>query len=222
MTEQEWNAATEPTPMLEFLRGKASDRKLRLFTVACCRRVWDQLTDEAGHKAIEASEQFADDKVTADEFTLAAEVVRNRRCELEAYDWSVADIAEIRLSHALDAVETTMDVSRWFQECGIIVCRSLDWSLRADGTEYPAHCYIIHCVYGNPFRQVAFNPQWRTSTVLALAEVIYQDRAFERLPILADALQDADCDSDDILSHMRGGGEHYRGCWALDLALGKE
>ncbi|MBN9119396.1 MAG: hypothetical protein J0I06_09595 [Planctomycetes bacterium] len=77
-------------------------------------------------------------------------------------------------------------------------------------------------VFGNPFRPVAFDPQWRTSDVLLLARGIYEERAFDRMPILADALQDAGCDSDDILDHLRdANATHVRGCWALDLVLGK-
>jgi hypothetical protein len=68
----------------------------------------------------------------------------------------------------------------------------------------------------------ASRPAWRTSDVMALAAGIYEERAFERMPILADALQDAGCDSDDILNHLRDpNATHVRGCWALDLVLGK-
>jgi hypothetical protein len=81
---------------------------------------------------------------------------------------------------------------------------------------------ILHDIFGNPFRPVAFDPAWRTSTALAIAQGIYDDRAFDRLPILADALQDAGCENGDILSHLRGEGPHVKGCWALDLVLGKE
>ena len=81
---------------------------------------------------------------------------------------------------------------------------------------------VIQEVLGNPFRRVAIDPAWRTSTVVALARGIYDEKAFDRMPILADALQDAGCDSDDVLSHCRGGGPHVRGCWVVDLVLGKE
>ncbi|MBN9121064.1 MAG: hypothetical protein J0I06_18250 [Planctomycetes bacterium] len=75
-------------------------------------------------------------------------------------------------------------------------------------------------MFGNPFRPVAFDPAWLTSTVIALAAGIYEDKAFDRMPILADALQDAGCDSTDILNHCRGSGPHVRGCWVVDLILG--
>lgn len=80
---------------------------------------------------------------------------------------------------------------------------------------------LIRCIFGNPFRPITFDPAWRTSDVVALARGIYDDRAFDRMPILADALQDAGCNSDDILAHCRGSGPHARGCWVVDLVLGK-
>jgi hypothetical protein len=80
---------------------------------------------------------------------------------------------------------------------------------------------LLRDIFGNPFHPASINPSWLTSTVVALAEGIYQDRAFDRMPILADALQDAGCDNEDILNHCLQPGEHVRGCWALDLILGK-
>jgi hypothetical protein len=80
---------------------------------------------------------------------------------------------------------------------------------------------LAHDIFGNPFRPVTLNPSWLTTTVHSLASGIYDDRAFDRLPILADALQDAGCDNEDILCHCRQTGEHVRGCWALDLLLNK-
>ncbi|MBX3398315.1 MAG: hypothetical protein KF873_06205 [Gemmataceae bacterium] len=76
-------------------------------------------------------------------------------------------------------------------------------------------------IFGNPFRPVAVDPAWLTSTAVAIAQGIYDDRAFDRLPILADALQDAGCENADILAHCRSEGPHVRGCWVVDLVLGK-
>ena len=82
-------------------------------------------------------------------------------------------------------------------------------------------CEQFRCVVGYPFRPVAFDPRWRTETAVALASGIYADRAFDRLPILADALEDAGCDAAELLAHLRGPGPHARGCWAVDLVLEK-
>jgi hypothetical protein len=102
---------------------------------------------------------------------------------------------------------------------------SLLWHLHrgsADSDEKVAQTHVLRDVLGNPFRPVTIDPAWLTSTVVALASGIYDERAFDRLPILADALQDAGCDSADILTHCRGDGPHVRGCWVVDLILGKE
>jgi hypothetical protein len=81
---------------------------------------------------------------------------------------------------------------------------------------------LIRDVVSNPFRPVAFDPRLRTADTLGVARGIYEDRAFDRMPLLADALMDAGCDDDQILSHCRTGGPHVRGCWVVDLVLGKE
>ncbi|WP_232069714.1 hypothetical protein [Gemmata massiliana] len=81
---------------------------------------------------------------------------------------------------------------------------------------------LLRDIFGNPFRPVAFSPAWRTSIVVALAAQMYESRDFSTMPILADALQDAGCDNADMLDHCRGPGPHVRGCWVVDLVLGKE
>jgi hypothetical protein len=83
-------------------------------------------------------------------------------------------------------------------------------------------CRVIREVFGNPFRPVAFSPEWKTDTAMSLAKQMYEAREFGAMPILADALQDAGCDSADVLNHCRGAGPHVRGCWVVDLVLGKE
>ena len=78
-------------------------------------------------------------------------------------------------------------------------------------------------VVGNPFRPVTFSPSWRTDTAVSLARQMYESREFGAMPILADALQDAGCDNDAILTHCRdASATHVRGCWVVDLVLGKE
>jgi hypothetical protein len=82
---------------------------------------------------------------------------------------------------------------------------------------------LLRDIFGNPFRPVVFSPSWRTSTAVALARTMYDAREFSAMPILADALQDAGCDNDDILTHCRDANQtHVRGCWVVDLVLGKE
>jgi hypothetical protein len=82
---------------------------------------------------------------------------------------------------------------------------------------------LVNDIFGNPFRPVSFSPEWRTSTAVALARQMYDSRDFSAMPILADALQDAGCDNDDVLNHCRDPKQaHVRGCWVVDLVLGKE
>jgi hypothetical protein len=88
--------------------------------------------------------------------------------------------------------------------------------------EHEAQCGILRDIFGNPFRPVTFSPAWQTDTVVSLARQMYESRDFSAMPILADALQGAGCDNADILDHCRGPGPHVRGCWVLDLVLGKE
>ena len=101
-------------------------------------------------------------------------------------------------------------------------CRLRDAQWEAiEQTEVKEQTAVIRDIFGNPFRPVTLEPAWRTATVTSLAQTIYDERAFDRLPILADALEDAGCTNADILGHSRGGGEHVRGCWVVDLVLGK-
>ena len=85
-----------------------------------------------------------------------------------------------------------------------------------------SHCDILRDIFGNPFRPVAFDPAWRTETAVLLARGMYESRDFGAMPILADALQDAGCENEQILNHCRYTKQlHVRGCWVVDLALGK-
>ena len=80
---------------------------------------------------------------------------------------------------------------------------------------------LLRDIFGNPFRPVVFDPRWQSETAVTLATGIYAERAFDRMPILADALEEAGCNNAAILTHCRGDGPHVRGCWVVDLILGK-
>jgi hypothetical protein len=253
MTEQEWLAATDPQPMLEFLRGKASDRKLRLFAVACCRRLHNVPIGNGYRKAIDGfsqrilhlTESLADGLVAERELLavaapyyewrrdsaarqpFAAEAVRRTIVtkDAETANQAASTIAGIRAWEvAGNSVKTTCgDADEETQWLWGFTGGPPDPAFQAEiVSESKCQSLLVRDIFGNSFRPVTLNPCWLTSTVKQLAESIYQERAFERLPILADALEHADCNNEDILAHCRQGGEHCRGCWVVDLVLGKE
>jgi hypothetical protein len=214
MTEAEWLACADPTAMLEFLRGKASDRKLRLFACACCRRLWHLMAEGSWRQAVEMAERYAD-KIGSKRAMQRlwseiekAEIARTQR--IPTYR------GEFLPSHAVEAV---LRVDAFFGARLISV-------VVPDVTDVPIRLVaILEDIVGNPFRAITINPawlSWNDGTIPKIAETIYQERAFDRLPVLADALEEAGCSDSDVLGHLRGPGPHVRGCWAVDLLIGKE
>jgi hypothetical protein len=88
--------------------------------------------------------------------------------------------------------------------------------------EVSVQANLLRDIIGNPFRPAAVNPVWRTPTAVQLAQAIYEARDFAALPLLADALEEAGCDDAGVLAHCRQGGEHARGCFAVDAVLGRK
>ncbi len=82
-------------------------------------------------------------------------------------------------------------------------------------------CIAFATRWSRKYWQSILDPAWLTPTVVSLADALYRDRAFDRLPILADALEEAGCTNADVLLHCRQPAEHVRGCWVVDLVLGK-
>jgi hypothetical protein len=215
VTEQEWMACEDRQPMLEHFRGKFTDRKLRLFACACCRQVWSLLPGD-GRAAVEVAERFADGKAGQTELGLAQNkaIDAARSAEGEAV-W-----------HATDADSFSAAFVTSF--CAAGQEHVLGWPGRNDNNDeqvvkdHARFAGLLRDIVGNPFRPIAFNPRWRTADTVGLATGIYEDRAFDRLGLLADALQDAGCDDDQVLGHCRSDGPHVRGCFVVDLVLGKE
>jgi hypothetical protein len=215
MTEAEWLTCADPRPMLESLRGRASDRKLRLFGAACCRRIWHLLEDERCREGVVAAERFAD-KLVWDHHRTEA---RNRAREVSPPgSFSAAGKAVAAVCAALDgqAYFAALSGSR----------ETAATRLHAGGVaqEKKAQAELLRDILGYPFSSVTIEPAWLAwgnGAVRAFAQAVYDERTFEQAPILADALEDAGCANAGLLDHLRGPGPHTRGCWVIDALTGK-
>ncbi len=215
-----WEQADHPISLMALVvpddrstRGAANQRRLRLLLCACTRLVWADLPDDQCRKAVEAAERVADG------------------------DGSVATLA--RRWNSLERLGRDL-FTRWHQPGGAglkaaweaadlckFVCIEPVSACNVhtglpDGLHLPATLAVIRDLFPDPAAPPARVPKrWRTATVIALAQGCYDARDFSRLPVLADALEDAGCDSEPLLAHLRGPGPHVRGCWAVDAVLGK-
>jgi hypothetical protein len=222
MTEGEWLACTgdDTGDMQECLQGRGSERKLRLFACACCRRIEHLLTEEPSRRAVEVAERFADARATEPDLHDAW-----RQAEAAAYEMLFLPeeaLSEVSYNAALAAHWAAVD--RLSERDAVeLASHAAFYAQQTAGPpeerrwQAKALCDILGD--REPLPQV--EPGWLTSDVVALARSIYDERAFDRLPILADALQDAGCENADVLDHCRGPGPHVRGCWVVDMLLGK-
>ncbi len=211
MNEQEWLTSEDPNAMFDLIQAEASERELQLFGVACCRRVFSWSTSLTLTVAIDAQERFADGWGASDELLRLRQAAR--RIGYPAGPAHYEPLA--RLARAVSLLP------RYYDD---MYCDQIREVARetCDGEGGKADiASLLRDIFGNPYRSVAVEPAWLTSDVLLLARGIYAEKAFDRMPILADALQDAGCDNPDVLNHCRGDGPHVRGCWVVDLVLGK-
>jgi hypothetical protein len=189
--------------MLDFLQGKASNRKLRLFACAWWRRMACPLSDNRCSTAVETAERYADGLVPEEErlgvWEAARRVLEDAVVEEKYEQAALAQDAALCLE---------VEASRWLSLHPL--------AYRSDNTSH-----IICEILGNPFRPVTLDPAWRTPAVVQLARSLYEERRFEDMPVLADALEEAGCQDAAVLEHCRGPGPHVRGCWVVDLVLGK-
>jgi hypothetical protein len=213
MTEAEWLACADPHPMVQIVKGKASDRKLRLFACACLKTIRHLITNAGRRNIIETGERWADGLVTDSEAraTLAASPYDSSAA------WESGDNANEQAANRTAG-------SALFANAGD-AAETVAWNVPKFGSRsVQTRCYpsLLRDIIGNPFRPVMIDTAWQTNNAVGLAQAIYDEEAFERMPILGDALEDAGCTNADILEHCRSGGEHVRGCWVVDLVLGRE
>lgn len=221
-----------------FPNCKTSSRKLRLFACACYHHIRHLLPDDLAQAAVIVGERFADGFATLDEFEEAGTSIRVP-CDALENRWRASrgservDLLPTHQAYALALIVLWTEA----QKAAYYASSNASYTFAdisnpgaaSSSNEYSSsrmaeeqfQSFLLRDIFGNPFRPVTFNPPRLTSTVLALAQGIYDEKVFDRLPILADALQDAGCDNEDILNHLRLPGEHCRGCWALDLVLGR-
>jgi hypothetical protein len=226
LTEEKWLEARVVRPMWPKLKT-ASNRKLRLLACACCHSVWHLLFDSRSQQAVNAAELYADGHISRHEL-LAQEM--HARAARQEYTLTLPDGARLRpnaIGYALRAAECAAHFNKlWIRGAtdGVDFAQQLE----RDGAEQSSLIGgrvpgdLARDIFGNPFRPVTLDPRWRTSTVLDLSRTIYDERVFERMPILADALMDAGCDSETLINHCRSDGPHVRGCWVVDLILSKD
>jgi len=232
VTEAEWLTCTDPQKMLEFLRGKASDRKLRLFACACCRRVAGLLPDKASLSALETCEWFADGLASRVELQGARQAAISSYNAYPDHDdfgnYSGGESASAAVAGACWAPDAK-DRDRGLEDVidnAFGLGRLYTGRRNGGQIEFRRQCRSLRDIFSNPFRPSPVVPHtvlaWNDGTVRRIAERIYEERAFDRLPILADALLDAGCDHEPILAHCRSEGPHMKGCWAVDLILGQQ
>jgi hypothetical protein len=209
MRESTWLKCEKVRPMLDHLRGKVSPRKLRLFACACCRALDALMASPANRVAIETAERFADGRASREKLSAA-----QKACSPSVK--SSPARANTKLFVLASAASACAYANDW------LAATWCSLSVRNGGLRFPEQVTLLRDIIGNPFRPVSFTPMGRTTDAVRIARTMYQSRAFEDMPILADALEDAGCDNAELLAHCRGPGPHVRGCWVVDLLLGKE
>jgi hypothetical protein len=224
MTPDEWDACTEPQQMLSFLResGRASDRKLRLFGVACCRRIAEVATYRRARAAVEVAERYADGLAGREELLRAGEAARKGARWMNGG----ASSAAVAASQVCGTPEETHQFLTCFNVARNIVPGGKEEAI--DRAQCGAIAAALRDIFGPaPFRPITLDPTWLTHEILSLARASYDERLASghldpaRLAVLADALLDSGCDDVQLLEHLRGQGPHWRGCFAVDAALGK-
>jgi hypothetical protein len=243
MDEAEWLAGNDVYLLLRFwsVRFKASKRKLRLYGCACCRRVWHLLRDARSRRAVEVAEGFADGLARLKARRLKAGLAGARDAWEESSLEHLPNTPVDGISYSVsihEAARAAMEVVGYFPRDAAwqtsvavrtAVVGSSDEPVEARQKELAAQAELLRDIASNPFRLVSFDSAWRTSTVATLANAAYEERTLpvgtldpNRLAVLADALEDAGCTDEQILVHLREPSLHVRGCWAIDLLLGKE
>jgi hypothetical protein len=208
MTRTEWLTCPEPRVLLRAMKPKLSDRQRRLLYCGCARLFWPWLVKEPIRRMIEAVEDLADGKADPDTIAVGVDVARKVRSMAPlGTPWEAGP--DLALEAALaQAGESHLPNLRRAE-----VALALGGPLRVCGLLRDMH---------NPFAPEVAEAEWlrgNGGAVGRLAQGIYERRSFDELPVLADGLEEVGCRDAEVLGHCRTPGEHFRGCWVLDLLL---
>jgi hypothetical protein len=242
MTEAEWNASIRPGALIACvarMSRELSSRKMHLFGCACCRRVWHLLRDQRSHCAVEVAERYADglagrkELASARKDALAASRAPRTAVAEMGLERAARAAAKCALSNGREAGRgASQDAARAVGDAayygtGGAAAHPIDFWHHTIALEEQEQAQLFRDIVGPlPFRSVTIEPsllRWHDGTILRIAQGIYEERAFERMGVLADAILDAGCENEDILSHCRcEAAVHAKGCWVLDLLLSRE
>jgi hypothetical protein len=241
MNESEWLAAYDPTPMLQFLRasGKLSERKARLVAAGCCRLIWPLLTHPQSRRGVEVAELYAEQLVDGDYLAQACEdaaavIVGSANAGAAAQDVN-SPYFPSGFEDPADAASYAATWACWRDaegRCDVgFVANAAGFASHGCGLR--AQVDLLRDIVGPlPFCPLPPLPasllRWNDGIIVRMANAIYDERDLpsghlrsDRLAVLADGLQDAGCEDAELLGHLREGGVHVRGCFAVDLVLGK-
>jgi hypothetical protein len=223
MTEAEWLACQKLSPMMKVLRRHSSERKFYLAGCAAVRLVWEQVTEEACRRCVETAERYADSEASRDELSRAyrrgdetslalLRAPGRRRTQADRNYAAMRGAVFAAMHGAYEAAYSAM------QEAALAGKRGDLWARQCD---------LLRDLF-RPFRSIRLDAHVVTPTISRLAEAAYTERDPNhgwldgtRLAVLADALEEAGCTTEELLEHLRRPDGHVRGCWALDLVLGK-
>jgi len=224
MTEEEWLTHEHIFSEWHFLKDEKYRRRWDLFAIACLRRFVPRITEESLSEYFDLYERAVDGLATHADVEAVWHRCLSALQDLDPQPPFVAFVP------AISGDPVDMDLEELTYACASLAeaeaamspeSTAMQTAMALDN-EHRRWTSIRLDIFGNPFRPVAFDPSWRTSTAVAIARGMYDSRDFSAMPILADALQDAGCEHADILDHCRSPGPHVKGCWVVDLVLGKE
>ncbi len=212
----EWQVMETIHQLSLYARRKAGSRRLRLFACACCRHIWHLIPDQRSRRTVEIAERFADGLATRNEMA-AARAASPGRADPWGADAAAHAAVQVAMAAASEAAEYT---SR--SACEAVLTTTRRKARAAATAEQRFQSALFDDILGHFTYPIVLDSslfRWHNACIVGIAQAIYDEHAFERMPILGDALMDAGCDNPRVVEHCQSAGPHARGCWLLDAIL---